>query len=259
MDTQMPLKDPIKQKEYAKEYNRMNPDKRREWSKKYRLKHRDKLKEYATETREKRRKYMKEYNLKYRTAKHEKLREKDKKYREANLEMVREATRKSREKFRETNNEKERERQTEYMRKRRASDPLFKLTGNIRNNIRTALQRLEEKKSTSTNTYLGCSLNWFVTVWWPSKIQAWNDAYPEHKLDLDSGGIECDHIKPVRAFEAHEMNLCFHFTNLQPLPRAINRLKRDTWREADESFWRSNIIYNADYTNPYLPVDMGNI
>ena len=99
-------------------------------------------------------------------------------------------------------------------------------------------------------------MEFFTKEYWPSKIRAWNQMYPEHKLDLESNDIDIDHIKPVRAFEENEMHECFDFRNLQPLPKAVNNLKRDTWCFRDECHWRCNIISNDQHINPYLPVEM---
>lgn len=179
-----------------------------------------------------------------------------KKYREANREKLREKGKEKDKKYREANREKLRERQTEYMRKRRASDPLFKLTGNIRKSVLRVLNQKQSTKTKHTHKYLGCSMEFFTTEYWPSKIRAWNQMYPEHKLDLESNDIDIDHIKPVRAFEENEMHECFNFRNLQPLPKAINNLKSDTWCFQDECYWRCNIISNDQHINPYLPVEM---
>lgn len=248
MDTQMAYKDPEAKKEaekkyreanrakiqkyreanrerinkYKNEWSRMNSDKRRESCKKYRLKHRDKVKEYK------------------------------KKYLETNRDKVSEAKKK----YRMLNHEKMTKYKNEYNKKRSAHDPHFKLTKNIRRSVLRVLNQKQSKKTNRTHEYLGCSLEFFTTEYWPSKIRGWNNAHPEHKLDLESNDIAIDHIKPVRAFEENEIHDCWHYTNLQPLPKAINNRKRDTWTSADESFWRSNIIHNDEYTAPYLPVDM---
>ena len=229
----MPLKDPIANKQYQKEYRERTKESR----KKYRMLNRDRINGYKK---------------KYRMLNREKVLKSSKKWRMENFKKNSEYSKQ----WRLLNTDRFRETRREYDQKKRASDPKFKLQGNIRTSLRDALKRTGSTKKNHTHTYLDCSLNWFVTVWWPSKIQAWNDAYPEHKLDLDSGGIQMDHIKPVRAFEANELHECWHYTNLQPLPAAINLRKSDTWSEADESFWRSNIFHNDEFTAPYLPVDM---
>tara|TARA_B100001758_G_scaffold240853_1_gene246926 strand:+ start:1311 stop:1940 length:630 start_codon:yes stop_codon:yes gene_type:complete len=154
------------------------------------------------------------------------------------------------------NREKKRKYQQDYQRKRRAKDVSFKLTSNIRRSLRQALTRKKSSKTQRTHKYLGCSLDWFSKEYWPSKISAWNQEYPEHKLHLNGNGIAIDHIKPVRAFQANELHTCFHYTNLQPLPMPINLRKRDTWSSLDDSHWRCHIIHNDKYTTPYLPVAM---
>lgn len=207
---------------------------------------------------------------KYREANLEKVRERDKKrareYHKLNPEKKREYRTANREKISEQkkkwcllNADRNRETKRVYQQKKLASDPSFRLTRNIRSSVQRVLRKKHSSKTKHTHEYLGCSLAFFTTEYWPSKIRGWNNAYPEHKLDLESNDIAIDHVKPIRAFEENEIHECWHYTNLQPLPAAINSRKSDTWSEADESFWRSNILHNADYTNPYLPVDMGNI
>jgi len=67
-------------------------------------------------------------------------------------------------------------------------------------------------------------------------------------LQMTFDNIDIDHIKPVKAFR-DEIN---HYTNLQPLLPAINRIKKAKWSPNDEVFWSENIKNNADYTEIYL-------
>lgn len=126
----------------------------------------------------------------------------------------------------------------------------------IRRSLHYALKKKTSTETPRTLKYLGCCVMWWKTEYWPSKIAAWNHMYPEHKLDLESNDIVIDLVKPMRAFEANEMHECWHYTNLQPLPKAISRLKRDTWSSRDEFNWRWKVIFNDKYTDPYLPVEM---
>lgn len=158
--------------------------------------------------------------------------------------------------YRLTHKEKRNELKRLWYRKKLANNPSFKLRHNLRNLLNKSLRKKNNMKYQPTFQYLGCTLQWFTTVWWPNKINAWNEAYPGHKLNLDSCGIHLDHIKPVRAFEDNEMHECFHYTNLQPLPAVVNGIKSDTWTWDDETHWRCNILYNDTYVDPYIPVDV---
>ena len=136
------------------------------------------------------------------------------------------------------------------------TDPNFKLYTRMAAFIRQTLQRKSMQKSQRTHEYLGCSLSYFTTEYWPAKIRAWNEAYPKHPISFENSVIHIDHIKPRALFNDDEMMQCHHYTNLQPLPAAVNNLKSDVWSEQDEQHWRTNIIFNTDNTAIYLPTDM---
>ena len=71
---------------------------------------------------------------------------------------------------------------------------------------------------------------------------------------MAADNIHYDHIKPVSRFNLEddaEMLECCHFTNLQPLLAKDNLEKHNKWTDADEVFWRENIIYKPAYTAIY--------
>tara|TARA_B100001540_G_scaffold247509_1_gene222930 strand:+ start:2196 stop:2861 length:666 start_codon:yes stop_codon:yes gene_type:complete len=202
---------------------------------------------------------------KWREANREKVREYSKKWKEANREKWREIRRRYKngvkgstttKLYEKANRLKRNQRQAANHKKRIQEDSSHRLKHNLRSSLHKALKKQNGKKSQKTHEYLGCTLEWFVTEWWPSKIRAWNEMYPDQQMALESGDIQMDHIKPCRAFEDNEMHECFHYTNLQPLPKAVNSLKSDTWGWEDECHWRCNILYNERYIDPYLPVEV---
>lgn len=157
--------------------------------------------------------------------------------------------------YRQRNRHKIKERQKRWISKQyKDNNQKFKITTSIRGLVHHALRRKNMKKSQRTHDYLGCSLEFFVTKWWPLKIQAWNSKYPSMQLDAKSCCI--DHVKPVAAFAENEMHECNHYTNLQPLPKDINKQKSNIWSTTDESHWRSHILNNEQNPQPYLPIGL---
>ena len=63
-----------------------------------------------------------------------------------------------------------RDKKNEYERKRRASDPSFKLVQNMRRSLNNVLKKTKSTKTQRTHHYLGCSLQWWTTEYWLSKI-----------------------------------------------------------------------------------------
>ncbi len=102
------------------------------------------------------------------------------------------------------------EQQREYVKNRRAIDPLYKLTENIRSLIRISIKNRGFKKSSKTANILGCSFEEF-------KIHIENQ-FTEGMTWENHGEWHYDHIYPVgkRRDEAHLIELN-HYTNFQPL------------------------------------------
>lgn len=186
------------------------------------------------------------WKIYYKHRNKDRLREYHQQYQQQNKDRLRE--------YRQQNKDRLREYKTQYTRTRMQEDQRFKLTKNLRSSLWICLNRKVLKKHMRTHQYLGCSLYWFVTEYWPSKIKAWNAMYPEHTLTAND--IEMDHIKPLAKHDDDQMTEAWHYTNLQPLSKHINGLKSDIWSWDDECHWRCNILFNESYIDPYLPVDM---
>lgn len=142
-------------------------------------------------------------------ANREKMIEKSNRYFEANP-GYKQATFK---KWYDANRGKERTRKLEYNRKRRASDPLFRLQANLRARIHQALKS-RKPPSSRTMKSTGCTIQ-FLKGWLESRWQpgmSWEN-YGNH-------GWHVDHVIPCNAFDLskpEEALQCFHYSNLQPL------------------------------------------
>jgi hypothetical protein len=113
----------------------------------------------------------------------------------------------------------------EYMRRRLSEDPEFYIMHLMRDRIRKALRK-GYKKAASTATLIGCSI---------SELRKHIESKFTTGMTWENqgvGGWEIDHIRPCASFNLmlnEDQVACFHFTNLQPLWRRDNLLKRDKW------------------------------
>jgi hypothetical protein len=122
-------------------------------------------------------------------------------------------------------------RKREYLQKkaRLKTDPLFKLTCNIRSLISSSIKRGYSKKSKKTTEILGCNFEEFKT-YIESKFETWMswEKYGRYNGELNYGW-DIDHIIPISSAKTEEdvINLN-HYTNFQPLCGYTNRyIKRD--------------------------------
>jgi len=113
-----------------------------------------------------------------------------------------------------------------YHKQRRKNDIKYRITGNLRTRLNTAIKH--NYKSTSTKKLLGCTVE-FLKNRLESQFtedMSW-DNYGRKE------GMKCweiDHIKPCAKFnliKAEEQRKCFHYSNLQPLWATDNQKKRD--------------------------------
>jgi hypothetical protein len=159
---------------------------------------------------EKRKEYMKEYNKEQYQKNVEKLRNRRKEYYYNNKE-----------KTLLTNNT--------YRNKRKQSDPLFKLSTNLRTMIGGAIKKNGYKKLTKTELILGCSFENFK-LHLESQFQNWMswDNYGLYNGQLNYGW-DIDHIVPLSsALNENDILKLNHYSNLRPLCSYNNRyVKRD--------------------------------
>ena len=111
-----------------------------------------------------------------------------------------------------------------YLKKRREEDISFRILGNTRKRILTALK--SNSKSSKTIDLLGCDIA-FLKQYLESKFK---DGMCWENYGLK--GWHIDHIKPCYLFDfknIEEQKQCFHYTNLQPLSAIDNLIKGKKW------------------------------
>jgi hypothetical protein len=232
-------------KEYHKKYYQAN----KEYRKKYYKENKEKIKKYYQANKEYRKKYYKENKekiKKYYQANKERLKERSKKYREANKEYYK--------KYREANKEYEKERWkkyykenkekikkyreankekiNKYRRQKRKTDPLFKMSYNLRNRTYQAFKNKGYSKTSKTQEMSG--------VDWEVAKQHIEEQFTEGMNWDNQGEWHIDHIIPLASAnnEADLKKLC-HYSNLQPLWAEDNIKKRDKHLTK----WNSSTLY----------------
>lgn len=158
-------------------------------------------------------------------------------FRENNKELAKERDRKNRlsrldrikytqKQYRKLNREKLLKIDSDYRKKRRKVDPLFRLLLNLKSRTRTYLHG--KTKSDSMRNLIGCSseqLRKHIESQFKTGM-TWENYGPVWHLD---------HIKPFAAFDniadpAQQREVC-HYTNLQPLFAEENLSKGAKWEE----------------------------
>lgn len=192
------------------EYKKLHYQDIQKYKKKYREENKvaiaDAKKKFYEKNTEKIKKKCEEYALKHRSQ----IQKKKKEYREKNAVIIK----KYRDEYRKNNAVYFKQYLREYVSRRRKSDPLFKLTGVIRDRLRNMLRAQSAKKILKTLDGIGCSIS-FLKSHLESQFRegmSW-DNHGTH-------GWHLDHIKPVTAFDLNspdEQKLVNHYTNLQPL------------------------------------------
>lgn len=176
----------------------------------YRKNNKDKIREYALE-------YNKtpEYKARqqaYKDQNKERLKQVAKLYYDANKDKKREY-----EKQYKANN---RDKVNERMRKYFATNPNARLSHNLRARFHDALKRAMVGKTANTMHFLGADIKTVknhITQQFVAGM-SWENY----------GEWEIDHILPVASFDLtsiEEQLKCFHYTNLQPLWKDMNRSK----------------------------------
>lgn len=107
------------------------------------------------------------------------------------------------------------------------TDPVFRVTKNIRLRIRLALRKY--KKSAATEKLTGCPFS-YLHLWLQAQFlpgMTWEN----------HGEWHIDHIRPCNSFNLFdplEQKRCFHYTNLQPLWATDNLSKGAKWSGTPE-------------------------
>lgn len=200
-----------KEKENSKEYAKNNPDKKKKYNKKYYEKNSEILIKKSSEQNKKpiRKKwkddnneYLSNYNKKYKEDNKEKINEQRKDYREKNKEKI-----------------------NEDRRNRMKSDPLYRISTNVRNIVKYSIRRMGYTKRSKTYKILGCSFEEFK-LHIESQFEPWMnwDNYGKIEVGKLNIGWDMDHIIPISsAINEDEVIKLNHFTNLRPLCSYTNR------------------------------------
>jgi hypothetical protein len=105
---------------------------------------------------------------------------------------------------------------------RRATDPAFKIQGLLRGRLRSALKG--KGKSKRTMELVGCTA---------AQLKVYIEQQFAPLMSWDNHGEwEIDHRCPVALFDLSDpiqQRICFHYTNLQPLWKRLNRQKSDSY------------------------------
>ena len=221
----------------GKKYNIENSEYLKEYKKQHRLKNKESVLKKEKEKRdtltldEKKSKSL--YQKDWREKNFDKMKEYDKNYYNSNKDLI--LIRAS--KYRDENREKIKEYLSNYKpirnekrNERLKSDVVFLLEKKIRNYIYESFKNNGYKKSSKTESILGCSFGEFK-LYLESKFEPWmnweNRGLYNGELNY---GWDIDHIIPISSAKTIEdvINLN-HYTNLQPLCSFTNRyIKRDS-------------------------------
>jgi len=123
-------------------------------------------------------------------------------------------------KWRKDNRDKINKSMLEYEKKRKLTDPKFKLAKTLRSRLGSAIRTQKTNKTNNTIDLLGCSISFlkgFLEV-----------KFKEGMTWQNHGEWHIDHIKPCASFnllDEEEQQKCFHYTNLQPLWASENLSK----------------------------------
>ncbi len=176
--------------------------------------------------------YSKKYSASYYADNAARIGDTAKAYREANKEKVRETKaayhrrnaatikRKAAENY-AANRKARVKAMVAYEKNRRATDPFFALSKNIRGRIKNALSSQGYTKKSKSFNIIGCSCE---------ELRYYLELFFEEGMSWDNYGTEwhVDHIVPLACAKDEEELLDLnHFTNLQPLWAADNLAKGD--------------------------------
>lgn len=140
-----------------------------------------------------------------------------------NKAKIYEARREYQHKYYQENKTKKKEQTRSNQKKRRWTDPSFRIATNLRNRFRAALNGIGYKRGSAIRD-LGCTLEdlkkHIEMQWQPG--MSWENY----------GEWEIDHVRPLSSFnllEKSEQQKANHYTNLQPLWQDENRSKSGKW------------------------------
>jgi len=189
-----------------KKWRDKNPDKARAIAKKWREKNKDKAREYSKKWRKNNPEKAREAEKNWRERNLEKDRAKAREWREKNIERARENGRK----WQKSNTKRASENRRVWAKKRRSTDTLFALAGNLRSRMQEVFQRKCGSKPYRFEKILGTTV---------SIAKAYLEAQFKPGMSWENRkSWHIDHIIPLASAKTTEelVSLC-HYTNLQPL------------------------------------------
>lgn len=205
-----------KAKVYFEEYYKENKEQILENVKEYTINNKEKIAEYKSNYYNDNKEQIQIFQKEYYKINKETLREKNKEYVKNNKEPL-----KQKRKIRDKRNK---DKITENLKLRRQSDPLYRLSQNIRVYIRNSFKSKGYKKSTKTEKILGCTFKEFKSHI-ESQFEKWMtwENYGKFNGQLNSGW-DIDHIIPISsAKNEDEIIKLNNFSNLRPLCSYTNR------------------------------------
>jgi hypothetical protein len=122
--------------------------------------------------------------------------------------------------YRKENRRKIQDNMNKYEKKRKLTDPEFKLVKTLRSRLGSALKAKRACKNNNTMELTGCDIK-FLKGYIAAK-------FTDGMTWENHGEWHIDHIKPCCSFnllDGEEQKKCFHYTNLQPL-WAIDNLSK---------------------------------
>jgi len=210
-----------------------NKEKKREYNKKYRENNKDKQKLYREKIKENQKEYFREYYKRNKDI--IKKRSKQQKEEQNKEEQIRYHTqyyinnKEKWNKYRIKNIDKIRLNRRNSHNQRFQTDPLYKLTHNIRGLIHQSIKKMKISKTSKTTQILGCSFEDFK-IHIESHFDSWMnwENYGRYNGKFNYGW-DIDHIIPDSSGKTEEEIIKLnHYTNLQPLCSKINRdIKKD--------------------------------
>ena len=202
----------------------INPETNANKTKKWREENPEKAKEMFKKHYQNNKETIIQKNKLYRKINADIIRERRKIYRENNSTVI--------QSYRENNAEIIRKKTKKYVDTRRKLDPLYKLTGDIRTMIGSALRKHNFSKDTNTYNILGCSFE-ELKAHLERQFEDWMtwENRGKYKKGEFNYGWDIDHIKPLSsAITENDIIKLNHYTNLKPLCSNYNRyIKKDRY------------------------------
>lgn len=215
-------KEKIKEKSLTRYYE--NIESERIKRKEYQKENREKVKKHKKKWREETKEKAKEYQKQYSEVNKEKIKNRKKEYRKTRKKEISEYNKI----YGEKNKDKIKKHQKEYCKEKRQSNPLFKLSQNVRRSISQSFKNNSYTKKSRTHEILGCSFEFFKShiesLWEP--WMNWSN-YGSINGKPPIGKYQCwdiDHITRLStALTEKDIIKLNHYINLQPLCSYTNR------------------------------------